>query len=212
MSRPIWIQYFFPLCYKVWNWVSFPNYFWLKTDVDLMWNWLWWSRKPSKRINWTCWASTDNQPIDSMLRSDDLSDCSTNNVNMYHKLCSLFYKYLLNLRKKRIHSQRIQMQIMYLQRFLNVVSFNWLFLLKAYTFFNLLDLPKFYAFFSMLLIASSLTVSISLFPSGSSPSGSAPCEIQKKKWVANVEQLPDLRDPLDDTENLEVSGDNMFVL
>lgn len=84
-------------------------------------------------------------------------------------------------KKKRIHSQRIQMEIMFLHRFLNIVSFNWLFLLKAYTFFNLLDLPKFYAFFSMLLIASSLTVSISLFPSGSSPSGSAPCEIQKKK-------------------------------
>ena len=101
---------------------------------------------------------------------------------------------------------------MYLKRFLNIVSFNWLFLLKGYTFFNLFDLPVFYAFFNMLFIASSLTVSISLFPSGSSPSGSAPCEIQKKKWVANVGLLADLRDPLDDIENLEVSGDNMFVL
>lgn len=86
------------------------------------------------------------------------------------------------------------------------------YLKPGYTFFNLFDLPVFYAFFNMLFIASSLTVSISLFPSGSSPSGSAPCEIQKKKWVANVELLPDLRDPLDDIENLEVRGDNMFVL
>ena len=60
----------------------------------------------------------------NMLGSADLSDCSTNNVNMYHKLCALFYKYLLSLRKKRIHSQRIQMQIMYLKRFLNIASFN----------------------------------------------------------------------------------------
>ena len=27
-----------------------------------------------------------------------------------------------------------------------------------------------------------------------------------------MELLPDLRDPLDDIENLEVRGDNMFVL